>query len=156
VYEIIRPEYKVMQSGGGERIVPEKRRTFHTGAGLLRWALNERLLEHRVGGVPYPTRFSDKWLGEPGRPGSGYGMIDTFCRWKFTPEHREAMQRAAKRYKEIVHYLREVEPEWRPDTSVSATGEIHYADNSTELHEINKYGGKRHRMLAYPSGDACF
>lgn len=155
MYEIIAPERRI---GTGERarIEPEERRTFHTGAGLLRWALNERLLEHRVGGVPYPKRFDDKWLGEPGRPGSDYGMIDGFSRWKFTPEHRRAMQRAAKRYREIVRYLREVEPEWRPDTSVSATGEIHYADNSVELHEINKYGQKRRRMITAPSGDACF
>lgn len=156
MYEIIRPEYRIGQTDGSYRTVPEERRTFHTGAGLLRWALRERLLSHGIGGRPYPVRFDDKWLGEPGRPGSGYGMIDTFCRWKFTPEHRETMQRAAARYREIVTYLREVEPEWRPDTDVSPTGEIHYADNSTELHEINKYGGRRRRVLVAPGGDACF
>lgn len=155
MYEIIRPQREI-NTQDGIRVEPEERRTFLTGAGLLRWALKERLLEHRVGGVPYPKRFDDKWLGEPGRPGSDYGMIDTVCRWKFTPELREAMQRAQQRYMQLVHYLREVEPEWRPDTSVSATGEIHWADNSVELYEINKYGGKRRRTLLAPGGDACF
>jgi hypothetical protein len=154
VYEIIRPGYDVRQADGTMRHVPEERRTFLTGAGMLRWALDARMLAHHTGGVPYPTRFDDKWLGEPGR--STYGMIDTFCRWRFTPEHLTAMQRAAKRYREIFTYLREVEPEWRPDTDVSPTGEIRYADNSTVLYEVSKYGHKRFRTLVAPSGDACF
>jgi hypothetical protein len=157
MYTITKPAYVIHGPGKDEqRTVPQETRTFLTGAGLLRWALDNRLLEHRVGGVPYPTHFDDKYLGHPDVPHSDYGMIDTFRRWEFTPEHRAAMQRAALRYKEIIHYLREVEPEWRPDTSVSPTGMRSFADNSTELHEISKYGKRRHRMVEYPHGDACF
>lgn len=132
--------------------------TFHTAAGLLRWALNTRQLEHRTGGRPYPTRFDDKWLGDPDDTsrGSAYGIIDSFSRYEWTPELRQAMQRAAWRYREIVRYLREVEPEWKPDTSVSPSGEIHWADNSIERQEINKYGKTRIVRLKAPSGDACF
>lgn len=152
MYEIIKPEIRY-QSG---KVEPEERRTFLTAAGLLRWALDERLFDHRVGGVPYPTRFGDKWLGHPGKP--HYGMIDTFCRWQFTPELRMAMQRVQQRYGEIVHYLREVEPEWRPDVELTGNSEGHlsFADNSTELHEINKYGKRRHRFVTAPHGDVCF
>lgn len=159
MYEIIRPAYDVMGPGVDERrTVPEERRTFHTGAGLLRWALNERLLEHRTGGVPYPRRFDDKWLGRPGDRWGGYGMIDTFCRWRFTPEAREAMQRAQMRYAEIMHYRREVEPEWRPDVEYAgnAEGRVYYADNSVVVYQINKYGKRRHVTEVAPGGDACF
>lgn len=155
MYEIVKPAYTV-NGVDGPYEVPEERRTFHTAAGLLRWALKARLLEHGIGGRPYPTRFDDKWLGRDGERYADYGLIDSFCRWKFTAEHKSAMRRAQQRYVEIIHYLREVEPEWRPDTRSSATGEVHYADNSIERHEVNKYGQRRRIMVLAPSGDACF
>lgn len=156
MYEVIKPEYTV-GSADGSRVVPEERRTFITAAGLLRWALNERVFRHGVGGVPYPERFGDVHLGwRDHDKGYDYQLIDTFTRWKITGDHLAAMRRVQRRYGEIVHYLREIDPEWRPDTSVSATGEIPYMDNSTEVHEINKYGGKRRRTLVAPGGDACF
>lgn len=158
MYTITRPAYEVITGAGpgDRRTVEAETRTFHTGAGLLRWALDERLMWHRTGGQPYPTRFDDMHLGRPGDRTSMYRMIDSFCRWEFTEEHRTAMQRAAERYREIIRYLREVEPEWQPDTSVSVDGKIHFADNSVELHQINKYGGKRHLMVEYPHGDVCY
>lgn len=154
MYTITRPAYQIGRAdGSGSDMVPEETRTFQTAAGLLRWALDERAFRHGVGGVPYPTRFDQPYMGHKG---NRWGLIDGFCRWQFTPEHREAMARAQQRYNEIIHYLREVEPEWRPDTSYSADGIVHYADNSTERHEINKYGKRRHIMIDPPSGDACF
>jgi hypothetical protein len=159
MYTVKRPAHERIGTDGTRYMVAEETRTFHTGAGLLRWALNEGLMrEWRDTYVDGQWRrlFDGQWIGSPDRPGSDYGMINPFCRWEFTREHRSAMQRAAQRYREIIHYLREVEPEWRPDTSVSESGEIHYADNSTELHEINKYGQKRYRTLVAPHGDVCF
>lgn len=132
-------------------------RTFSTAAALLRWALNERVFAHHVGGVPYPKRPDDLYLGSRDHdPGHDYHLIDTFASYLITGDHLAAMRRAARRYGEIVHHLREVEPQWRPDTSASPSGMVYYADNSTELHEINKYGKRRHRMIDPPSGDACF
>lgn len=148
MYEVIRP-------ARGDRA--EERRTFSTAAGLLRWALRERVFDHRVGGVPYPTRFDDVYLGRRDHDaGQDYHLIDTFTPWKITGDHLAAMRRVQRRYGEIVHHLREVDPGWEPDTSVSPTVEIHYADNSVELHEVNRYGGKRRRTLVAPHGDACF
>lgn len=147
--------YEVMRPAQGYR--PEERRTFHTAAGLLRWALRERVFDHRVGGVPYPTRFTDIHLGYRDHDrGYDYHLIDTFTPWKITGDHLAAMRRVQRRYGEIVHHLREVDPRWEPDTSVSPTGKISFADNSVELHEVSRYGTKRHRMLVAPHGDACF
>lgn len=157
MYEVIKPEYRIGTTDGGHRIEPEERRTFHTAAGLLRWALRERVFSHHTGGVPYPTRFDDKYLGHRDHDkGYDYHLIDTFARWRITGDHLAAMRRVQRRYVEIVHHLREVEPEWRPDTTVSETGEIHWADNSVERMEINKYGGKRVVRLVAPHGDVCF
>jgi hypothetical protein len=156
MYEVVRPERKIGTSDGW-RTEPEQRRTFHTAAGLFRWALRERVFSHRTGGVPYPTRFDDVHLGDRnGDEGYDYHLIDTFTPWEITGEHLAAMRRVQRRYAEIVHYLREVEPGWEPDTSVSPTGKISYADNSVVLYEISKYGGKRSRTLVAPHGDACF
>lgn len=149
MYTVTKPELFIRGHGCPDRFEPAETRTFTTAAALLRWALDERVFEHRTGGRPYPKRFDQPYIGR-------YGVIDSFCRWKFTPELIEAMRRAQSRYRQIIHYLAEVEPEWRPDTTVSPTGYRSYADNSTELHEINKYGRRRHRMTDPPSGDACF
>jgi hypothetical protein len=129
--------------------------TFRTAAGLLRWGLDNRVFRRDTGGSPYPKRFDDIYLGRDGHPGMDYHLIDVFTDWKITGEHLSAMRRALARYGEIVHYLREVEPEWRPDTSVSPDGEIHWMDNSVERIEINKYGNKRTVRLAAPHGDVC-
>lgn len=129
-------------------------RTFTTAMGMLRHCLRERVFEHRTGGVPYPSTPDGVYLGLPGRP--SYGLVDPLTRWEVTYDHIEAMRSAQIAFGERLYYWREVEPEWQPDTSVSATGEVHYADNSVELHEIDKRGRKRHRMVKYPSGDACF
>lgn len=139
---------------GGTRTEPGETRTFSSGMALLRFCLNERIFEHRVGGRRYPVLADEKWLGRPG--GRTFGIVDRFTRWEVTSGHIEAMRRAQQRYREILHYLREVEPEWRPDTSVSATGEIHWADNSIERAEIDKRGNTRIVKLRAPGGDACY
>jgi hypothetical protein len=126
--------------------------TFHTAAGLLRWALDTRQLAHGIGGLRYPMNFDEKWLGFPGdgSPGRDYQLVDTFCKYKITADHLEAMRRAQQRYREIVHYLRNVEPEWVEGP------EEHYADNSIDRTDTNKYGQTRRVHLLAPGGDACF
>lgn len=133
--------------------------TFPTAMHLLRWALDTRIFAHRVGGRPYPTRPTNIWLGSTDDDrGYDYHLVDTFCDYKITSEHMAAMRRARRRYAEIVHHLREVDPDWVPDTSVSASGEVHYADNSVELYEVSRTypDQRRSRQLLAPSGDACF
>lgn len=122
-----------------------------TAAGLLRWALNSRVFAHHVGGVPYPTRFDDCYLGyRDGDKGHDYHLVDTFSLHTITSAHLTTMRRAQRRYLEIVHYLREVEPEWQE------TRRISYMDNSVVAVETNKYGQTRNRAITPPSGDACF
>lgn len=159
MYTITRPERTLRYPDGKlARHEPAETRTFHTAAGLFRFCLNERIFEHRIGGRPYPSRFTDKHLGRDDILNSVYGIFDTFSRWQIPHEYVYDLRRAQARYAEIIHYLREVEPEWRPDTERTAneSGIVHFADNSTERHEINKYGQRRSVMLAYPSGDVCF
>lgn len=142
--------YEVTKRDGSES------RTFRTAAELLHWAIKARVFGHNVGGVLYPTRFDHVHLGcRDGSAGYDYHLIDTFCPWKITSDHLSAMRRARARYVEILHYLREIEPEWRPDTSVSPDGMAYFADNSTELHEVSKDGRRRYRMVTAPHGDAC-
>lgn len=141
---------------GTTRTEPAETRTFTTAAGMFAFLLRERVLRPQFHTASPIKHFGDVWLGRPGQRTYGLTAIDTLSRWEVTFEHVEAMRHAQQRYEEIVHYLRNVEPEWRPDTSVSATGEVRYADNSIEMHEIDKRGNRRRRMLKYPSGDACF
>lgn len=124
--------------------------TFRTAAGLLRWALNARVFRHGVGGVPYPTRFDDKYIGDRRDVGRDYHLLDTFRKYEITAAHLTAMRNAQRRYEEIVHYLREVEPQWTEGPV------INYADNSIERTDTDKYGNTRRVMLKAPSGDACF
>lgn len=154
MYVMHKRERVVRLPDGGTRTEPGETRTFSTAMGLLRHCLRERVFAHRTGGVPYPTAPDAVWLGRAGK--RSYGLVDTFTRWEVTYEHIEAMRRAQSAYAERLHYRREIAPQWRPDTSVSPTGEIRYADNSVELHEVDKDGNRRHRMIVAPSGDACF
>lgn len=150
MYEIIRPAYERIGTDGVRYTVAEERRTFATAAQFFHWAIQEDVFE-RWGRRGKPKRFSDPYLGR-------YAGFDSFCRWRITPELKAAMVRAQDRYNAIVHYLREVEPEWRPDVerTGNAAGHLCFADNSTELHEINKYGQRRHSYVTAPHGDACF
>lgn len=151
MYEVIRPAYEVHGPGVGEkRTVPEERRTFPTAAHVLRWAIDEDVFD-RWGRRGKPEHFGDPYLGR-------YAVFDSFCRWRITPELKAAMIKAQTRFNEIMYYLHEVEPEWRPDVerTGNAAGHLCFADNSTELHEINKYGQRRHSYVTAPHGDACF
>lgn len=123
----------------------------HTAAGLLRWALDNRVLAHRTGGIPYPEQFDECHLGYRDHDkGRDYHLIDTFAKYEITGDHLTAMRRAQARYKEILHYFREVEPEWREAKRTS------HPDSSVEVTEIDKRGNLRTRMAEPPSGDACF
>lgn len=130
------------------------RQFFPTAAHMLRWCLNEEVFE-RVRKGPGKPRFSDVHLTGPLGPSNSfaYHVVKPGCEWRITYGHIEQMIPAQGRYAAIVHHLREVEPEWRPDTSVSPSGEIHYADNSIELHEIDKRGSRRRHMVVPPHGD---
>lgn len=126
-------------------------RTFHTAMGMLRWALDEQMITRGAWGNNAPKPNEMERVSIP-YAGSGDWRGD----YTFTPAQVEAMGRALSRYRSILRYYREVVPEWRPDPSIGTNGMIHYADNSSVLHEIDKDGNKRHRMIDYPSGDACF
>jgi len=54
------------------------------------------------------------------------------------------------RLRRFAHYRDEIKPQW------AEVREIYYADNSTEVVEVNRHGDERQRMTAGPSGDACF
>jgi hypothetical protein len=60
------------------------------------------------------------------------------------------MGRALSRYRAVLRYFREVEPEWRE------VARVHYADNSIEATEVDKYGNTRTVMVESPHGDVCF
>jgi hypothetical protein len=158
MYTVTKPEVTYRGGNCPDRTEPAETRTFATAAGLLRFCLKQGVFRQRyVNGRP--KQFEHLHLGyRDNDPGYDYHLIDTFARWEITSEHLAAMRRAHRRYMEILHYLREVEPEWRPDTESTgnARGIVHYADNSTERHEINKYGQRRRIMIDPPSGDACF
>lgn len=149
-----RARVAIQPDGTTRETHPAETRTFGSGMEMLRFCLNERIFEHHIGGLRYPVLADEKWLGHPGD--RTYGLVDTFTRWEVTPGHIDAMRRAQQRYREIVHYWREVEPGWQPDTSVSPTGEIHWADNSVERVDVDKRGNKRVVKLLAPGGDVCF
>jgi hypothetical protein len=159
MYTITRPEQTIKNTDGSVyRTNPAETRTFLTAAGLLRFCLEQGVFRQRyINGKPY--RFEHLHLGQRDHDkGYDYHLIDTFTRWQITGDHLAAMRRAQARYLEILHHLREVEPQWRPDTERTGneSGLVHYADNSTERHEVNKYGKRRYVMVDPPSGDACF
>lgn len=156
-YSITKPAQTIRNVDGSVfRQEPEETRTFRTGAEMLHWAIKEDVFDNWRQ-RRRPVHFSDPYLGHD-RPGGTYGVFDSFTRWRFQPEHVVAMRRAQERYNAILHYFREVEPEWRPDveSTGNAEGRVCYADNSEEIHEINKYGQRRHRMAVAPHGDVCF
>lgn len=127
----------------------EEDRCFTTAAGLLHWAIREGAFSQRFANRAVATP-DELHLSARRDVGADYHRIDTFFRWKIEPEHLDAMYRALTRFKEIVHYLREVEPEWVKGE------EIHYMDNSVERHDTDKYGNTRRVIVKSPSGDLCF
>ncbi len=145
---VVRGKYWIVRDGEKVPATPDV--TFRTAMGMLRWALDNRMIRRGAWGNSAPGPREMERVSVP-YSGSGDWQGDHY----FTPDQVEAMGRALSRYRAILRYYREIEPEWRPDTSVSPTGEIHYADNSTELHEINKYGKRRHSLVVAPHGDVC-
>lgn len=135
----------------GEKVPAAADVTFRTAMGMLRWALDNRMIRRGTWGNGAPGPREMERVSIP-YSGSGDWQGDHY----FTPAQVEAMGRALSRYRAILRHYREIEPGWRPDTSVSPDGTIHYADNSIELHEISRDGQRRHRMTLAPSGDACF
>lgn len=123
--------------------------TFRTGMEMLRWCMNNGAFSRSLWGNGRPTTVDRVSIGSDDSRVQ-YGYIDSFFRYKVTPADMSAMRRARDRWMEIVHYLREVEPEWVEGK------EFHYMDNSVERHDTNKYGQTRRVMLKPPSGDACF
>jgi hypothetical protein len=125
---------------------------FHTAMGMARWALNQGGMRKGAWGnhAPGPHEMERASI-----PYSGSCDWDLRTHY-FSPAQVDAMKAAQSRYRGILRYFREVEPGWKPDTSVSPTGEIHWADNSIERREIDKHGNKRTVQVAAPSGDLCF
>lgn len=133
--------------------------TFRTGMQMLHWCIEQDVFErHSVRRGPGKVRPNDIHLSvrrSAPEQSFAYHVVAASCPWNITYGHVEAMTVAQVRYVRLVHYLREVEPAWRPDTGASPSGEVHCADNSIELHEINKYGKRRRRMVVQPHGDIC-
>lgn len=77
--------------------------------------------------------------------------------WNFDYRHamtfEEYLRLAAlqRRYKQLHHYLFEVDAQWRNDGPP-----IPYMDNSVEQPQINRHGQTRTVQLVAPHGDACF
>lgn len=142
MYEV-RGKYWMIRNG--VKVEPPAPKTFRTAMGMLRWALNTGLIRRRGSWgntVPGP--------GEMERVSIPYaGSGDWAGDWYFTPAQVEAMGKALSRYRAILHHYREIEPEWR---EVSRT---HYADNSIEADQEDKYGNRRTVTVVSPHGDVC-
>lgn len=73
--------------------------------------------------------------------------------WKqrgFSQAQWDRLAALSARYRRFVHYVREVSPRWREERR------IEWADNSTDVVEVNRHGHRRTRQLVGPGGDACF
>lgn len=73
--------------------------------------------------------------------------------WKqrgFSQAQWDRLAALSARYRRFVHYVREVAPQWREERRIA------WADNSTDVVEVNRHGHRRTRQLVGPGGDACF
>lgn len=123
---------------------------FSTAMGLLHWALRNRVFARSMVGNGPPKSLDQLHIRERRDAGMDYHSLDSFCNYKITAEHMNAMARALARWNRTVHYLREIEPQWVEGK------ETHYMDNSIEREDTNKYGQTRRVMVKPPSGDLCF
>lgn len=72
-------------------------------------------------------------------------------KWQMTFEEYRALAKVQQRYKELCHFTREVDAQWRNDGPPQ-----HWADNSVEQDQVNRHGVRRTVMVKAPGGDACF
>lgn len=129
----------------GQKVDPAPTQTFKSAMEMLHWAFQAGAFTRSVYGNDAPTTLEMAHISYSGGPGYGASF-----KWFFTPDQVQAMRTAMSRYLAILRYFRETEPEWR---EVKRT---HYADNSTEAVQEDKYGNRRTVMLKYPHGDVCF
>ncbi|MQS17475.1 hypothetical protein F7Q99_36150 [Streptomyces kaniharaensis] len=121
--------------------------TFKSGMEMLHWAVKSRLIGRLGHG---PRTAATVYLGNPRDEYRAQRCVDAFPSRKVSTEAWNAMKRAQDRLQGLLHYLREVEPEWQDE------GRIHYMDNSVVMAQRNKYGQRREVTLIQPHGDACF
>ncbi|MER6687387.1 hypothetical protein [Streptomyces olivaceoviridis] len=137
---------------GTTREVTPPTMTFRDAVTMFRWAIDSGELGARR--MPYGNRIADVHLS--GRPGDSeavrvYWTFESGSgNYRWTAVHWDAMYAAQRRIRELYHYVTEVLPEWREESTV------HYADNSTVRYEVNRYGGRRSVTVVGPSGDVCF
>lgn len=120
---------------------------FRTAMGMLHWAVKSGMIRRRgawgntVPGIGELERVSIPYAGSGDWAGEHY----------FTTAQVSAMDHALARYRWLLRYLREVEPEWAevPGSRVC------YADNSVEVTQADKYGNTRRVMEVAPHGDVC-
>jgi hypothetical protein len=136
--------YRVEKRDGSETV------EFGTVTELAEWAIRERVFDHRTGGVPYPTRLEDVYLGSRNHdPGTDYYVIDRFAGWEVTPDHLAALRTEKVRLQAEAEQA-EINAGWR------TVEEIPYMDNSVEAIQEDKNGNRRRVTVKPPSGDACF
>lgn len=141
MYEV-KGKYWITRDGEKQPAAPTVR--FHTAMGMLRWALNNGMMHRGAwgNGAPKPNemeRVSIPYAGSADWWGDHY----------FTPDQVAAMGRALSRYRAHLRYRREIEPEWQE------VDRVHYADNSIEATQRDKYGRTRTVMVVAPHGDVC-
>ena len=68
----------------------------------------------------------------------------------FTAEEHEKILKLTKRYRKFCYHVKEVSPKWK------TINKIHFADNSVEAEQQDKYGNIRRIMETAPHGDVCF
>lgn len=73
------------------------------------------------------------------------------CSFEITFDTWKRVCKLSTRYRRFCRHIEEVSPQWKQHVKY-----IHYADNSTEEVQINKYGETRQIMVSAPSGDASF
>ena len=114
--------------------------TFRSATEALRWLTSKDSRVTLTYGLFFPRTQ---------KPGDVYWFNQRYCT-HFRPEDVEYMGRVHARYLRFRHYVEEIEPEWRK------VNEVHYADNSVEEIQQDKYGNRRTRLTTAPSGDRCF
>lgn len=122
---------------------------FKSAMEMLHWSLANGVFGREFYANRSPRTPEEIRLRDGGDEWRAYRVSGDWPKWELTNENYDAMVSAAKRYRAILHYFREIEPEW---TYVET---IHYADNSTMVYEINRNGQMRSHMTVSPHGDIC-
>lgn len=121
-------------------------KSFRSYGELLRWLADEHGWEFNRRKV----NAAEVFLGIRYRDGEFRPAHVPFFKWTISAEQYTALVRLQDRYRSYLHHWAEVEPQWQDEKRVP------YMDNSVELVQVNKWGGRRRVTVKAASGDACY